>query len=107
MCRYVGLLLVTKLLPAGDERTLTAVHDAVGAAFLQRLLLPLSSAAVRGAVLIRYSAFILLPIHVCRLSAEAAWLSHTATTSLRETWCRFTPLNTLCFYHRILGTFRL
>ncbi len=47
-CRYVGLLLVTKLLPAGDERTLTAVHDAVGAAFLQRLLLPLSSAAVRG-----------------------------------------------------------
>jgi hypothetical protein len=47
VCRYVGLLLVTKLLPAGDEKTLTAVHDAVGATFLRRLLLPLSSAAVR------------------------------------------------------------
>ena len=45
--RYVGLLLVTKLLPAGDGKTLTAVHDAVGSTFLQRLLLPLSSAAVR------------------------------------------------------------
>ena len=47
VCRYVGLLLVTKLLPAGDDKTLTAVHDAVGATFLRRLLLPLSSAAVR------------------------------------------------------------
>lgn len=43
----MGLLLVTKLLPAGDERTVQAVYDAVGPTFLGRLLLSLSSAAVR------------------------------------------------------------
>ena len=45
--RFVGLLLVTKLLPAGDERTVQAVYDAVGPSFLSRLLLPLNSTAVR------------------------------------------------------------
>ena len=39
--RFVGLLLVTKLLPAGDEGTIRAVHDAIGSRFISRLLLPL------------------------------------------------------------------
>ena len=39
--RFVGLLLVTKLLPAGDAATIRSVHQAVGPAFLTRLLLPL------------------------------------------------------------------
>ena len=43
--RFVGLLLVTKLLPAGDAATIRAVHAAVGPTFLARLLLPLSSRA--------------------------------------------------------------
>lgn len=41
----MGLLLVTKLLPAGDEATIRAVHAAVGPTFLARLLLPLSTRA--------------------------------------------------------------
>ncbi|PRW45088.1 Neurochondrin family isoform 2 [Chlorella sorokiniana] len=43
--RFVGLLLVTKLLPAGDDATIRAVHAAVGPTFLSRLLLPLSTRA--------------------------------------------------------------
>ncbi|WIA32050.1 hypothetical protein OEZ86_002902 [Tetradesmus obliquus] len=39
--KFVGLLLVTKLLPQGDDAAVQAVLDAVGFAFLQRLLLPL------------------------------------------------------------------
>lgn len=42
-CRFVGLLLITKLLPAGDTATVCAVHAAVGPTFLPRLLLPLRS----------------------------------------------------------------
>lgn len=38
--RFVGLLLVTKLLPSGDAAAIKQVHDAVGDAFLSRLLLP-------------------------------------------------------------------
>ena len=41
----MGLLLVTKLLPAGDDATIRSVHAAVGPTFLARLLLPLSSRA--------------------------------------------------------------
>jgi hypothetical protein len=37
----VGLLLVTKLLPAGDEQVVRAVAKAVSSQFLVRLLLPL------------------------------------------------------------------
>lgn len=32
---------MTKLLPAGDEATIRAVHNAVGDKFITRLLLPL------------------------------------------------------------------
>jgi hypothetical protein len=39
--RFVGLLLVTKLLPQGNDAAVQDVLDAVGFAFLQRLLLPL------------------------------------------------------------------
>ncbi|CAL8468607.1 g8147 [Coccomyxa elongata] len=39
--RFVGLLLVTKLLPAGDADTIRAVYDSVGSQFIARLLLPL------------------------------------------------------------------
>lgn len=41
--RFVGLLLATKLLPAGNKEVLTAVSSAVGFRFLTRLLLPLRS----------------------------------------------------------------
>jgi hypothetical protein len=47
ICRFVGLLLVTRLLPAGDASTIRAVHDAVGGRFMLRLLLPLKAAEVR------------------------------------------------------------
>ncbi|KAL4448249.1 hypothetical protein ABPG75_005468 [Micractinium tetrahymenae] len=39
--RFVGLLLVTKLLPPGDAEAVRQVHAAVGPTFLTRLLLPL------------------------------------------------------------------
>lgn len=45
--RFTGLLLATKFLPAGDATAVKAVHDAVGIAFIQRLLLSLSSSQVR------------------------------------------------------------
>lgn len=45
--RFTGLLLATKFLPAGDATAVKAVHDAVGIAFIQRLLLSLSSLQVR------------------------------------------------------------
>ncbi|KAL0053068.1 hypothetical protein WJX82_000427 [Trebouxia sp. C0006] len=41
--RFVGLLLATKLLPAGDEHIMLKIHDAVGSSFITRLLLPLKS----------------------------------------------------------------
>lgn len=44
--RFTGLLLATKFLPAGDASAIKAVHDAVGIAFVQRLLLALSSSHV-------------------------------------------------------------
>lgn len=47
-CRFVGLLLVTQLLPAGDAATLGRVLEAVGPAFLDRLLLSLKSGQVCG-----------------------------------------------------------
>ncbi|EIE22426.1 hypothetical protein COCSUDRAFT_42735 [Coccomyxa subellipsoidea C-169] len=40
-CRFVGLLLVTKLLPAGDADTIRAVYGSIGPQFISRLLLPL------------------------------------------------------------------
>ena len=43
MCRFTGLLLATKLLPAGDAAAVQAVHDAVGMAFINRLLVVLQS----------------------------------------------------------------
>jgi hypothetical protein len=46
--RFTGLLLATKLLPAGDAAAVKAVHDAVGIAFVQRLLFSLSSSQVRS-----------------------------------------------------------
>ena len=46
-CRLVGLLLVTRLLPAGDEAAILSVHQALGMAFLQRLLLPLTGQQAR------------------------------------------------------------
>lgn len=39
--RFVGLLLVTKLLPQGSDEAVRAVVDALGMRFIQRLLLPL------------------------------------------------------------------
>lgn len=44
--RFVGLLLATKLLPAGDEHVMLAIYNAVGSSFITRLLLPLKSAKV-------------------------------------------------------------
>ena len=41
----MGLLLATKVLPAGDEASLLEVLDAVGFTFLERLLLPLKKPA--------------------------------------------------------------
>ncbi|KAA6423508.1 MAG: hypothetical protein FRX49_06568 [Trebouxia sp. A1-2] len=41
--RFVGLLLATKLLPAGDEHIMLKIYDAVGSSFITRLLLPLKS----------------------------------------------------------------
>lgn len=41
--RFVGLLLVTKLLPPGDAEAVRQVHAAVGPTFLTRLLLPLKT----------------------------------------------------------------
>ena len=46
-CRLVGLLLVTRLLPAGDEAAILSVHQALGMPFLQRLLLPLTGQQAR------------------------------------------------------------
>ena len=40
-CRFVGLLLVTKLLSSGDLPVIKAVYDAVGSHFINRLLRPL------------------------------------------------------------------
>jgi hypothetical protein len=40
-CRFVGLLLVVKLMPEGDEQAVRAVLAALGMRFLHRLLLPL------------------------------------------------------------------
>lgn len=39
--RFVGLLLATKLLPAGNEHVMLSIHEAVGSTFLSRLLWPL------------------------------------------------------------------
>ncbi len=44
--RFVGLLLATKLLPAGDEHIILKIYDAVGSSFITRLLLPLKSPKV-------------------------------------------------------------
>lgn len=41
-CRFVGLLLVTKLLPQGSDAVVRQVLDALGTTFIDRLLLPLS-----------------------------------------------------------------
>ena len=41
--RFVGLLLATKLLPAGNKEVLVAISSAVGFRFLTRLLLPLKA----------------------------------------------------------------
>lgn len=41
--RFTGLLLATKLLPAGDAAAVKAVYDAVGISFINRLLLTLSA----------------------------------------------------------------
>ena len=45
----MGLLLVTKLLPAGDEATIRQVYQAVGPTFLARLLLPLKTSLAAAA----------------------------------------------------------
>ena len=44
--RFVGLLLATKLLPAGNQDVLLAISSAVSFRFLSRLLLPLQSSKV-------------------------------------------------------------
>ncbi|PNH00298.1 hypothetical protein TSOC_013889, partial [Tetrabaena socialis] len=41
--RFVGLLLVTRLLPHGSDEAVRAVMEALGPHFLRRLLLPLST----------------------------------------------------------------
>lgn len=41
--RLVGLLLATRVLPKGDDASLSAAREAIGDAFLERLLLPLDS----------------------------------------------------------------
>lgn len=48
--RFVGLLLATKLLPAGNKDVLVAISSAVGFRFLTRLLLPLKAHQVGPAV---------------------------------------------------------
>lgn len=48
LCRFVGLLLVTKLLPNGGQESVQSVHDALGMTFVARLLLPISRAAQVG-----------------------------------------------------------
>lgn len=40
--RFVGLLLVTKLLPQGGDAAVMQVLDALGPTFIDRLLLPLT-----------------------------------------------------------------
>jgi hypothetical protein len=46
--RLVGLLMVTRALPAGDHATVQQVYDAVGPSFLARLLLPLRKTSSPG-----------------------------------------------------------
>ena len=46
LCRFVGLLLAAKILPAGDLDAIHAVYAAVGPAFFRRLLIPLQSRQV-------------------------------------------------------------
>lgn len=43
--RLVGLLLATRVLPRGDAAALSAAREAIGDAFLARLLLPLDDGA--------------------------------------------------------------
>ena len=49
LCRFVGLLLAAKILPAGDLDAIQAVYEAVGPAFFRRLLIPLQSRQVASA----------------------------------------------------------
>ena len=60
-CRFVGLLLVTKLLPAGDADTIRAVYDSVGSQFIARLLLPLRRPQVTGFSSHVFTAFLVDP----------------------------------------------
>ena len=53
-CRFVGLLLVTKLLSSGDLPVIKAVYDAVGINFINRLLLPLGRHEVTTAIYVVY-----------------------------------------------------
>lgn len=48
-CRFVGLLLVTKLLSSGDLPVIKTVYNAIGSSFINRLLLPLGRRQVRHA----------------------------------------------------------
>lgn len=45
----MGLLLATRVLPKGDTTALSAAREAIGDAFLARLLLPLDSFGDPGA----------------------------------------------------------
>ena len=47
--RLVGLLLATRVLPKGDAAALSAAREAIGDAFLARLLLPLDDGVGPGA----------------------------------------------------------
>lgn len=44
-CRFVGLLLATKLLPSGGDEAIRAVLKALSWPFISRLLAPLSATA--------------------------------------------------------------
>ena len=67
ICRFVGLLLVTKLLSSEDVAVIRSVYDAVGSHFINRLLLPLGRQQVSTC-----SKFAGLPGCACSLCPSSA-----------------------------------
>ena len=67
--RFVGLLLVTKLLSNGDIPVIKAVYDAVGIHFINRLLLPLGRREVTNTEMVLWRLqSVLLDQHNCLVS---------------------------------------
>ena len=55
--RLVGLLLATRVLPKGDAAALSAAKEAIGDAFLARLLLPLGDGSASSGTQRRSGGF--------------------------------------------------